>query len=811
MKIKELNLISFGKFQNKTISLQDGINIIYGENEAGKTTIHNFINGMFYGFLRPNVKRTFYLEEHAKYKPWNKEDYSGIISFSQDKEDYRIERRFTKGEEETLVLIEDTGEDISQNIDNGDRGRVLQPGFQFFGFNDTIYNNTISISQLGNKPEDELANQVRDKLINISTSLDDRLSVDGALEDLDRKLKEIGSSRAPTSIYSRTERKLRELKEEKKSIERLREEYEELLSKDIELEEKLNLENKNLDLLKEDLDRAILLDKYKLYREVKSLENEIASLKNQSNKLRKYKDLSRKDYEEGRDLYNEIKNLNKQEKDLAKSLEETNRRLEELKSQENIDRRRNKDITEDYMAFQEYEREIGEREDKNKTNDLDILKIDYNNHNNSKNIFTGIFLSSIIISLVSIIIFIFNHVFISLGINIISIPGAFLSFIQLRRIKIKLDTIKEKQEKTRKDKGENLREIEGLRERQKAILNKYRLNSKIELKEVYDSNYILKLQVDSRKENYRDNKERKDEYLKGIKDVKEEKEGKILVLKNLLKRNYAESLEEFKDYLGRQDSYQTIVREIENKKVILRKTLNNLDLDKLEEEVSKDIDKINSLEEGLVPEEIQKEVDRQKSKISKIKIDKISIEERQKGLNQDISRLVNLNEEIKRKESLINSFNRKKDSIKMAKKSIENISKNLHRDFAPSINRKVGGIIKKITNNKYKEIKIDDNLQVGIINPITKEIIDINSLSGGTIDQLYFALRFGLIDSINNKNLPLLLDDCFIQYDEGRLKNILNFLVEEGKERQIILFTCHNREKELLRKMNIGFNLVSLS
>ncbi|MDD2447234.1 MAG: AAA family ATPase, partial [Tissierellia bacterium] len=55
MIIKELNLIGFGKFKNKVIKLDNGINLIYGKNEDGKSTLHSFIDGMFYGFLRPNV------------------------------------------------------------------------------------------------------------------------------------------------------------------------------------------------------------------------------------------------------------------------------------------------------------------------------------------------------------------------------------------------------------------------------------------------------------------------------------------------------------------------------------------------------------------------------------------------------------------------------------------------------------------------------------------------------------------------------------------------------------------------------------
>ena len=49
MKITELILKNFGKFTNKQILLTDGINIIYGENESGKTTLHTFLNGMLFG------------------------------------------------------------------------------------------------------------------------------------------------------------------------------------------------------------------------------------------------------------------------------------------------------------------------------------------------------------------------------------------------------------------------------------------------------------------------------------------------------------------------------------------------------------------------------------------------------------------------------------------------------------------------------------------------------------------------------------------------------------------------------------------
>ena len=52
MKLLELHIEGFGKFHNKTISFHDGMNVIYGKNEAGKSTLHTFIRGMLFGIER---------------------------------------------------------------------------------------------------------------------------------------------------------------------------------------------------------------------------------------------------------------------------------------------------------------------------------------------------------------------------------------------------------------------------------------------------------------------------------------------------------------------------------------------------------------------------------------------------------------------------------------------------------------------------------------------------------------------------------------------------------------------------------------
>ena len=82
MKIRKLKINSYGKLLNKEIELNDHINIIYGKNEAGKSTILNFIVNMLYGISKNKNGKIY--SDFEKYKPWNNEDFSGKIEYELD-------------------------------------------------------------------------------------------------------------------------------------------------------------------------------------------------------------------------------------------------------------------------------------------------------------------------------------------------------------------------------------------------------------------------------------------------------------------------------------------------------------------------------------------------------------------------------------------------------------------------------------------------------------------------------------------------------------------------------------------------------
>jgi uncharacterized protein YhaN len=90
------------------------------------------------------------------------------------------------------------------------------------------------------------------------------------------------------------------------------------------------------------------------------------------------------------------------------------------------------------------------------------------------------------------------------------------------------------------------------------------------------------------------------------------------------------------------------------------------------------------------------------------------------------------------------------------------------------------------------------------------DYVEIDKLSTGTIEQLYLALRISMIDDLSKEKLPLFLDESFAYYDDIRLKNILTFLAEEAFKRQILIFSCSNREAEMLDFLNIKYNLIEI-
>lgn len=162
MRLLKLHIDGFGKFHDRTISFNDGINIIYGKNEAGKSTLHTFIRGMLFGIERGRG-RAAKNDLYTKYEPWeNSGTYEGWLRLEKDGTIYRIERRFRKENKSLKVINETKGleEEATPAFISG----LLD------GLTETMYNNTISIGQLKSATEDGMVTELKNYIANMNTT-----------------------------------------------------------------------------------------------------------------------------------------------------------------------------------------------------------------------------------------------------------------------------------------------------------------------------------------------------------------------------------------------------------------------------------------------------------------------------------------------------------------------------------------------------------------------------------------------------------------------------------------------------------------
>ena len=290
--------------------------------------------------------------------------------------------------------------------------------------------------------------------------------------------------------------------------------------------------------------------------------------------------------------------------------------------------------------------------------------------------------------------------------------------------------------------------------------------------------------------------------------------GVFTVLKIIKNNNkIKEKNKEQKRYLTEIEIIQNNINKIQ--KNIDKKNEENIQKNKIEKNKIKntykneiDENEINYLLEENI-NEINNILENLNNEISSLKL--------QLHTNEiDYNNIIKKSEEkAKLEEQLEGSLEEKEEilklanSINIAKTALENAYNKMKEEITPKFTKNLSNIVSKISSKKYNKIRFIDG-QGLIVELNNGEYINANKLSIGTIDQLYLSLRLSAMQEITQEKMPVILDEVFAYYDNERLENILKYLNENYKENQIIIFTCSNREKEILDKNEIKYNYISL-
>ncbi len=143
----------------------------------------------------------------------------------------------------------------------------------------------------------------------------------------------------------------------------------------------------------------------------------------------------------------------------------------------------------------------------------------------------------------------------------------------------------------------------------------------------------------------------------------------------------------------------------------------------------------------------------------------------------------------------IRRLNQVNGALELALDTLAEVSAQLQRRFAPRIANQARDIFGAVTGGKYDRLILSEDLTVSTGAGEENTLRTAQWRSDGTMDQMYLALRLAVARELTPQ-APLVLDDAFARFDDVRLQAAMELLKTESVHRQVILFSCQNREKD---------------
>jgi recombinational DNA repair ATPase RecF len=747
--INELIIKNFGKFKDKTIEFEDGVNIIYGKNESGKSTIHSFINGMLYGIEKSRLRKT--IDIYDKYLPWEDQGvYEGVLKLTIDNKKYRIRRSFLNKKAFCELREEDTGYIIDPN------GK--EPGEYLLGISESSFKDTVFVGQLLARTSDALAVDIKSYIANLSTTKNTEIELSKVYEQIDKEIKKNGIKFDEKQIIE-VENELKEIEQQEKLRDSLSGMLREKSSRLNEVEEKI-IELKEIENYLEQKD---IQEKY---NKCKRIQDEIDNNIEQIQPLKAYSKINEEDLD---NITKEITN----KKIVLEEIKQTQKKVDEINKQ-------SEEIQSTLLLKNENNREYFDNENRL---ELCMMKeveaqniINSENENNSKKQVKRKNYTKLIFAIIVFTIAmkwfrtirngseILDAVFISIGVAVVGFVIIWISINisnhETQQNKAKMVKVEEelKEASYAKPVLISLNNLDSQLKSEKLILQRKRL----ELENIED-----RLQDVYRKQS-----------ISGEEDI----------------ALYRNKLNEYRRLANNIDKNENILnallvgKEIEELKLLAENTkvlVHNSELSK--EEILEKGKHLNRERDELV-----RETSTYMGKLEELEaIDSKRYEAEEKKADL-----------ITKKSKIVIE----QQAIRLAKDKIHQISEQIQKGFGKQLDKKVSAVVEAITNGKYNNINIGTDSKMTIDDGYNN--IDIERLSLGTVDQMFLALRVG-VDELLHKDikLPIILDDSFSLYDDERMNNILKWFIKQ--EKQLLVFTCQKREMQNLESKEANIILLN--
>lgn len=784
MKLNKIYISAFGKLKDFTLELSDGLNVIYGENENGKSTVMAFIKMMFYG--SPKSSQNLSKSPRKKYAPWDGGQMAGSIEFEHSGRHYRIERTFGASNSADKVFLCD--------LDLGTRASAESDiGKTFFSLSLPAFERSVFIESTGSVDANTDADsELNSKLSNLAYSGDENISYGKILKRLeDAKHKLIGKT-GKTGEYAKLCSNIDELKislntaiQKKEYANSLKEQIDTLLKEVSALEQ----EAKTL---------KASIESEKDIRNAQKLKN-MLSLKGDLDELNKSLQFSDGGYADEMFVNKLVFCISKIE-NISSKISDKTRECQNLKETIELAENPGSEITPENAEKTKVELNKAKAENSSlselchkKKSEIDDIAASISTQSEKKTISLPCLIGSGVCLAVFIALFIlnFNFSFVFAATFLILLVLAFVIKPKNRKyadLQNKISALKAELSELEKRLGESTNECNILSSKFETINNFLNSNTAV----IERQKALL------------------EETSKELEALFEEAKAQENDLFSLYSRysdckdidTIKQSLAEIKEKASKQ-------KEIKQQLNYIAKDVGNISYDEAAQKLKAIPDSIQT--ETLDFEALKTEYE---SKAEHILNHKNRIAE----LSAEYKSAANAENEVSDIKAKICAGEQKAmlmknyyDKVSLAAEVLTESFAEIRSGYGGMLEQKAGDIFTGLTNGAYKKVNISKSFDISVEHSEHFGGKEADYLSAGAYDQAYLSLRLALSSLIteNSEPLPVILDDPFVNYDDTRTHIAAEYLKEFSESVQTVVFTCHSFDMNSLSE--IGASAVVLN
>ena len=743
MKIVEIYIEGFGRLEHFSMQPSDGLNVVFGDNESGKTTLMSFIRAMLYGVGNKNDLR-------EKYRPRSGGAMGGNLVFEHNGVNYRLERTFlaTAARDITTLWNTDTGEKLALPA-------KTTPGEYVLGISQGTFENTLFINHnacaLGKNCDDIVA-----RLNNIVSTGEESFSyaeVSTRLKNAEKRF----NSRANNAIIPMRLKQIEEANEEKEQIE----------NKAFKLKEEIansDSAQKQLDGIEEEIKKLSLLErKAAALAEMSELAEIIESYKRANNAKDQFQSISKAvstgeglldmpTLRKQRALYHDISLVKGECALLEQTVASQQKQLEDAR----LKQEKYKSITDRVQELEElkqYDKEpvhmpvypfvIGA---------LAVVAVGVGlSFVSTWAMIVGILLCIVVVAAIVLLmsknikrsnepVFKLTELLRSCGCS--SVQDFYTKLEESKSNAAECEKIETILKQSREKAADKAREVQNLENNVQEFLANFEVCTALPIDDAFD----------------------------------------------VLEQNVEQCL-------ALQQSYNIYKEEC-------ARTLAGVSIDEVEKklaETQQNIEQLGRVDAENTPDFYRKQIAALGEQKSKLAADIALRSHRTQQLEELLVKQNDLWAKISQLEEKLNGEEEIYRSLCIASECLDEAFSEMQKYFSPLVNNSAGEYLGKLTKGKYSSVMVSRSLEPSVLSSEDNKTHLVPDFSAGTADQIYLALRLAVSDVIfEGQRFPIFLDDSLNQYDQKRMEMAMGCLASLGT--QCFLFTCGATEAEFAQK-----------